>query len=293
VVLQNLEVFAQVEARAEPAPGAFEGLAHRIRVQGLHAAPERGRAAALLVRKGDAPADFQMGDQTGQVQLRLGVDLHPQGGEFGALVLLMLRQQQAKVIGAGGRNGWPGLGRGGGWRDFAGHLGQRPLEDPTLGGGNEHIGRVGRVVEDPDLAAPQFAGNEVPGAVHHHGAPLPVNGAGLLDPQVFLHDLQGWSRAPGGRPLTEPFRRALPCLGMDVAVVGLGEPGLEPGVQLLEGGRSRPQAHLVLELLTQGPVEPFYDTPTLRHVGRGMNQVDPQGGAARTEAEAPIGRAVI
>ena len=47
VVFQNLEVFAQVEAGAEPAPGAFEGLARLVRIQGLHAAPERRRAAAL------------------------------------------------------------------------------------------------------------------------------------------------------------------------------------------------------------------------------------------------------
>ena len=73
----------------------------------------RLNAAALLrsgIREGDAPADLQMGDQTRQVQLRLWLGLHPQGGELGALVLLVLGQEQAKVIGAGGRTGWPRLG---------------------------------------------------------------------------------------------------------------------------------------------------------------------------------------
>ena len=53
------------------------------------------------------------------------------------------------------------------------------------------------------------------------------------------------------------------------------------------------ETHLVFELLAQRPVEPLDDAAALRHVGLGMDQVDPQGGTARTEAEAAIGRAVI
>ena len=59
--------------------------------------------------------------------------MHSQGNEFGAPVFLVLGQQEAHVIGVGGRGGldW------GGWRDLTRDLGQGPLEGATLGCGND------------------------------------------------------------------------------------------------------------------------------------------------------------
>jgi len=76
-------------------------------------------------------------------------------------------------------------------------------------------------------------------------------------------------------------------------VVALGEPGLEPSVQLVQGRRDLPHPDLALELLLEGAVETLNHTAALGHVGLGMEQLDAQAVAGGVEADGVKGRAVV
>ena len=120
-----------------------------------------------------------------------------------------------------------------------------------------------------------------------------MHGAGLPQAEVFLHLLHG-RRRPARGLLAEPLRRALPGHGVDLAVVALGEPGLEPGVQFLQGRAVTSRTRTSLSnCFLEGPVETLDDAAALGHVGLGMQQLDAQGIAGGVEADGVERRAVV
>lgn len=152
-----------------------------------------------------------------------------QGREFTLGAPLVVGAEEREVV--GGR----ALGRGRGRRrwSLARLLGEGPLHDPAVKDDEDVLGGEG-VVEDIDLAPAQGRVDQVPRREDLDGGPLLVDAPALAEAEQLVDGGEVRGGGEDGGAL-EAVAGRLPRLGVEVLMVALGEPGLEGGVEFVEG----------------------------------------------------------
>ena len=280
--MQRVEVDAQMERCAESSSDAADRRSSGLGVDGSHLAKQCGDLGAFAVGEQTASAALDEGDEVDQGQLGLcWVRSQLQGAEFGPDPLLVVGPEQGEVVGLRSFDGatlWQLR------RRLTGSLWQGPLDGASVVL-DEHVSRVEGVVQDMDAATAQGRVDQVSNVVDRHGAPLLVDPAAISKPEQLLDEGQLGGRAQHRLGGGESLYWRLAGLGVDVGVIPLGEPGLEEGVELVDGQKLVASLDLALELLLDGAVESFADAATLGDVGLGVDDLDADraGGAGGME----------
>jgi len=288
--VEGVEVDREVEIAALAAEGDVGGFSGGLRGDGPHLPPEGGGDLLLVARQARSATRLEQDEEIGEGEFaRLGSGGEAKGGELGLRAPLVIAAEEPEVVGAGGVRLC--LVRRGLGEDFTGLLREGALHDAAIEGDQDVFESEG-IVEDADPATTEGMIDGVADALDLDRAPLAVDGALLMEAEQLVELGRIGSGTHDG-VVAEALERGLAGFGMDVAVVPLGQPGLEAGVELLEREQLVALPDLALELLLEGPVIPLDDTPRLGDVGLGMNEGDAEVFAGAMEAVGLEGRAVV
>jgi len=119
-----------------------------------------------------------------------------------------------------------------------------------------------------------------------------MDGAAFTKAERFVEEVEIGSGTQSGRAL-EPIGGRFAGFGVDVAVVSLGEPGLEVGIELVEGRRLLEVLDLGFELFENRAIESFDESASLALIRLGMNELEAEGVAGGMETIGVERRSIV
>jgi len=271
---EGVEVEVEVQGGPETALRGPERVAGGLGVDRTQLPPEGGGPGALGRGELRPAAAREERHEVDQRQLGDGGSgAEPQRREFTLGAPLVVGAEEGEVVGGRALGGGRGRRRG----DVARLLGEGPLDDPAVEDDQDGLGSEG-VVEDIDLAPPQGRVDQVARREDLDGGPLLVDAPALAEAEEFVDGGEIRGRPEDGGAL-EAVAGRLPRLGVEVLMVALGEPGLEVGVEFVQGQGLLAPADLGLELLLDRSVESFDDAAAFALVRRGVDEAEAERGA--------------